>query len=475
MPSGKTSIGMLRVYNTLSREKEEFIPTVDGKVSMYSCGPTVYDVPHLGNYRTFVMSDTIRKYLEYLGFQVNQVVNITDIDDKTITRSGEEELSLGEYTRKYEKIFHEGLSKLNVLPAHHYPRATENVQTMLELVEDLERKGLAYERGGSVYFDVAKFAGYGKLSKLDMSKIRTGTRVDVDEYDKENPRDFALLKKSTESEIERGIFYESKWGKVRPGWHIECSVLAMKHLGEQIDIHTGGVDLIFPHHENEIAQSESHTGKPFAKYWLHGEHLMVGGEKMSKSLGNYITLEDLLKTHQGTVIRYMLISTHYRKILDYTPEFAENSENNYERLKNAHDNLLFALGTAGESGDGDLADETDTLGSRFEEAMNDDFNIPQALQVFHDLARTINLYLLEGRSREVIARFKEVFDSFSWVLGLEFPEPPELTPEQLDKVRQREAARRSKDWDRADLLRDELRDQGITIEDTDWGTKWSTQ
>jgi cysteinyl-tRNA synthetase len=466
---------MLRVYNTLTREKEDFVPTVNGKVSIYSCGPTVYDVPHLGNYRTFVMSDTIRRYLEYLDYEVTQVVNITDIDDKTITRSGEEGLSLGEYTRKYEEIFHEGLSKLNVLPAHHYPRATENVPAMLDLVDDLERKGLAYERGGSVYFDVVKFADYGKLSKLDMSKIRTGARVDVDEYDKENPRDFVLLKKSTAPEIERGIFYESKWGRVRPGWHIECSVLAMSHLGEQIDIHTGGVDLIFPHHENEIAQSESHTGKPFVKYWLHGEHLMVGGEKMSKSLGNYATLEDLLRSHPGPVVRYMLISTHYRKILDYTHEFAENSENNYERLKNAHDNLLFALGTAENSGGSDLADEIDALKSRFEEAMNDDFNNPQALQVFHDLARAINRYLLEGRSREVLSGFREVFDSFSWVLGLEFLEPPELTPEQSEKIRQREAARKSKDWERADLLRDKLRDQGITIEDTDWGTKWSTQ
>jgi len=469
---------MLKVYNTLTRRKEEFVPLEKGKVGMYSCGPTVYDVPHMGNYRSFVMSDNIRRYLQYLGYSVRQVVNITDIDDKTIRRSGEEGLPLGEYTRRYEQIFLEGLSRLNVLPAHHYPRATENVEPMLELVEDLENKGLAYESGGSVYFNVSKFPDYGKLSKIDMSKIRTGARVDVDEYEKENPRDFALLKKSTESEIERGIYYESRWGKVRPGWHIECSVLALEHLGSPIDIHTGGVDLIFPHHENEIAQSESHTGRQFVRYWLHGEHLMVGGEKMSKSLGNYITLDDLLRDFPAPVIRYMLVSTHYRKTLDYTPEFAENSKNNYERLSNAYQNLLFALGTADDGKNGDdeeVMSEFEGLRTRFEEAMDDDFNNPLALQVLHDLAKSINRYILAGRSREILEMMRRDFESFAGVLGLIFPEPSDLKPEQADKIRRREAARESKDWDRADRLRSELKEEGIIIEDTEWGTKWKNQ
>jgi len=467
---------MLRIYNTLSRRKEIFKPLEEGVVKMYSCGPTVYDVPHLGNYRSFVMSDNIRRYLEYSGYKVTLVMNITDIDDKTIRRSGEEGLSLSEYTRRYEEVFFEGLRKLNVLPAHHYPRATENVDSMIQIVEDLEKKGMAYERGGSVYFDVSKFQGYGKLSGLDMTKIKIGATVDVDEYDKGNPRDFVLMKKSTEPEIKRGIYFESKWGKVRPGWHIECSALSMKFLGPSLDIHTGGVDLIFPHHENEIAQSESYTGKPFVKYWIHGEHLMVGGEKMSKSLGNYITLEDVLREYPPDVVRYMFVSTHHRKILDYTEEFAENAKNNYERLKNAYENLTFALETAQEESkpeDEDFLGEVRAAEVRFKEAMDDDFNNPLAVGAFHELSRAVNRYLLSGRNVDVLKRAKEIFDSFSWVLGLRFPMPSGLSAEEAQMIRDREEARRRKDWATSDRIRSELRRRGLVLEDTEWGTKWT--
>jgi len=448
-----------------------------GRVEMYCCGPTVYDVPHLGNYRSFVMSDNIRRYLEYLGYDVKQVMNITDIDDKTIRRSGELGIPLKEYTRKYEEIFFEGLRKLNILPAKCYPRATENVDLMLDIVQDLEKKGLAYEREGSVYFDVSAFAGYGRLSRIDMTMAKPGSRVDVDEYAKDNPQDFALLKKSTESEVARGIFFESKWGKVRPGWHIECSALCMKYLGPTIDIHTGGVDLVFPHHENEIAQSESYTGKKFVRYWIHGEHLMVGGEKMSKSLGNYITLDDVLRDYPGDVVRYMFISTHYRKILDYTKEFAENAKSNYERLRNAYENILFALETSGDrgtAGDRQALKEIREAGDRFKAAMNDDFNNPLAVGVFHELSRTVNRYLLQARNRVVLEAARQTFESFAAVLGLQFPRPASLSPQQAEMVREREAARASRDWESADKIRLTLKNEGVVLEDTEWGTKWRT-
>jgi cysteinyl-tRNA synthetase len=468
---------MLKVFNTLTRRKEEFQPLEEGRVKMYSCGPTVYDVPHLGNFRSFVMSDNIRRYLEYLGYEVKQVMNITDIDDKTIRGSGEEGISLSEFTRRYEKVFFDGLRTLNVLPAHEYPRATENVGLMLEIVDNLEAKGFAYEGDGSVYFSVSKFQDYGKLSGLDMSKIRIGATVDVDEYDKENPRDFALLKKSTESEVERGIYFESKWGNVRPGWHIECSALSMKHLGPTIDIHTGGVDLVFPHHENEIAQSEAHTGRPFVKYWIHGEHLMVNGEKMSKSLGNYVSLEDALQQHSSEVLRYMFASTHYRKILDYSADLAGNAASNYEKLRNAYENLLFALNTADRAEDPRMPEilaELRQVEGEMREAMDDDFNNPAAMGVFHKLARTLNQYLLGGRSLAVLKAFREMFESFSGIFGLAFAEPPSLSEKHAEMVRQREAARASKNWALADEIRSRLHEEGLVLEDTDWGTKWST-
>jgi len=468
---------MLKVFNTESRKKEKFVPLQEGRVAMYCCGPTVYDVPHLGNYRSFVMSDNMRRYLEHLGYSVNQVMNITDIDDKTIKRSGELGVPLKEYTRKYEEVFFDGLRKLNILPANYYPRATENVELMLEIVQDLEKKGFAYEREGSVYFDVSAFAGYGRLSRIDMAMVKAGARVDVDEYAKDNPQDFALLKKSTESEVARGIFFESKWGKVRPGWHIECSALSMKYLGPTVDIHTGGVDLVFPHHENEIAQSESYTGKKFVRFWIHGEHLMVGGEKMSKSLGNYITLDDVLRDYPGNVVRYMFISTHYRKILDYTKEFAENAKNNYERLRNAYESILFALQTSDDrktSKDGRALEDIHRALDGFRDAMDDDLNNPLAVGAFHELARGVNRYLLGARNRAVLEAARQAFESFAEVLGLQFPRPAALSPQQAEMIREREAARASRDWESADRIRVRLRDEGVILEDTEWGTKWRT-
>ncbi|MCK5474526.1 MAG: cysteine--tRNA ligase, partial [Candidatus Aenigmarchaeota archaeon] len=275
-----------RIFNTLSKKKEIFKPLKANQVSIYACGPTVYNFPHIGNYRSFLMTDNLVRVLEYLGYDVKLVMNLTDIDDKTIRDSKKEGLSLKEFTEKYTKEFFIGLDMLNIKRAKHYPKATECVKSMISLTKKLVDKGMAYEKDGSVYFRISSFKDYGKLSKIDLANIKVGASVDVDEYDKENPQDFALLKKSSPEEIERGICYHSPWGMIRPGWHIECSAMSMKELGETLDIHTGGIDLVFPHHENEIAQSEAFTGKPFVNYWVHGEHLLVNSEKMSKSKGN---------------------------------------------------------------------------------------------------------------------------------------------------------------------------------------------
>ncbi|MCJ7635486.1 cysteine--tRNA ligase, partial [Candidatus Bathyarchaeota archaeon] len=285
---------MLLFYNTLTRRKETFLSSIPGLVRMYTCGPTVYAPPHIGNYRSFLFADIMKRYLEYKGFKVTHIMNITDIDDKTIRDSDKEGLPLKAFVEKYERVFFEGLELLNIEKASAYPRASQNVDDMIKLTEVLIEKGYAYVRDGSVYFDVSKFERYGELSKLDLSALKTGASVDADEYAKDNPADFALMKRSTSKEIARGIVYNSPWGNVRPGWHIECSVLSTKYLGEDFDIHTGGIDLMFPHHENEKAQSEAATGARFVNYWLHCQHLLVNGQKMAKSLGNFITLQELL-------------------------------------------------------------------------------------------------------------------------------------------------------------------------------------
>ena len=297
----------LKIYNTLKRKKESFKPINKNKVKIYTCGPTVYAPPHIGNYRSFVVSDLIKRYLEYLGYSIYHVMNITDIDDKTIRASGNEGLSLKKFTDKYTKIFFDEIKKLNMKPADVYPKATDYINDMIKMTKTLIEKGYAYVKSGSVYFNISKFKNYGKLSKINLNEIKIGKTVDIDEYDKDNPRDFALMKASTEKEVERGIYFESEWGKVRPGWHIECSTLSTKFLGDSIDIHTGGVDLIFPHHENEIAQSEAYYNKKVIKYWVHSEHLIINGRKMSKSLGNYLTLEDLLEKYNPNIEKKLIL------------------------------------------------------------------------------------------------------------------------------------------------------------------------
>jgi len=464
---------MLQVYNTLTRRKEIFKPLKEGEVSIYACGPTVYSMPHIGNYRTFLMTDNIVRTLEYLGYKVKLVMNITDIDDKTIRDSKAAGVSLKDFTDKYTAEFFKGLDMLNIKRASAYPRATENIGSMIELAQKLIDKGLAYEKGGSVYYRISSFPDYGKLSKLDFNKIKVGASVDVDEYDKDNPRDFALLKASTPEEIERGIYYESPWGKIRPGWHIECSAMAMNYFGPTLDMHLGGVDLIFPHHENEIAQSEGATGEPFACNWIHGEHLIVEGEKMSKSKGNIFTLPEIVGKYGGEVVRFMFLSVHYRKKLDYSDAFAENAKNNYLKLKETLENLEFALANAENKAypeDDEVLKALPELEIQFREALEDDFNTPKAITVFRELSRTANKYLESGKNQQVLNKLHSLYRQFSDVLGL-FAESrkKEIPEEIMELVKERENARKKKDWAVSDAIREKIKSLGYIVQDTKEG------
>lgn len=464
---------MLQVYNTLTRKKDVFKPLKEGEVSIYACGPTVYSMPHIGNYRTFLMADNIVRSLEYLGYKVKLVMNITDIDDKTIRDSKTAGMALKDFTDKYTAEFFKGLDILNIKRASAYPRATENVDSMIELTQKLMDKGFAYEKGGSVYYRISAFPDYGKLSKIDFDNIIIGASVDVDEYDKDNPRDFALLKASTPEEIERGIYYESPWGKIRPGWHIECSVMAMNCFGPTLDMHLGGVDLIFPHHENEIAQSEGATGKQFACNWIHGEHLIVEGEKMSKSKGNVFTLPEIVGKYGGEVVRFMFLSVHYRKKLDYSDAFAENAKNNYLRLKETLENLEFSLESTEDTaypGDEEVLNTLPELETQFREALEDDFNTPKALTVFKEFSRTANRYLESGKNRQVLEKLYFLYRQFSNILGLFAESGKKKIPTEVMKlVEEREAARKKKDWAISDSIREKIKSLGYIVQDTKEG------
>ncbi len=464
---------MLQVYNTLTREKGIFRPLKEGEVSIYACGPTVYNMPHIGNYRSFLMTDNIVRILEYLGYRVKLVMNITDIDDKTIRDSKAAGMSLEDFTEKYTVEFFKGLDMLNIKRASAYPKATENVDGMIELTKKLMEKGLAYEKNGSVYYRISGFPDYGKLSKIDFNKIKIGASVDVDEYDKDNPRDFALLKASTPEEIERGIYYESPWGKIRPGWHIECSVMAMNSFGPTLDIHTGGVDLIFPHHENEIAQSEGATGKPFVRNWVHGEHLIVEGEKMSKSRGNVFTLPEIVVKYGGDVVRFMFLSVHYRKKLDYSATFAENAKNNYFKLKETFENLEFALRNAEDSSypeDEEVLTALPEIETEFREALENDFNTPKAISVLRRLSQRSNQYLETGRNKQVLRGLYSLYRQFLDVLGLISETRTEKIPDEVLKlVEERESARKKKEWTISDALREKIKSLGYIVQDTKEG------
>jgi cysteinyl-tRNA synthetase len=461
----------LALYNTLTRRKEEFVPIKQGQVRIYTCGPTVYDYAHIGNYRAYVFEDLLRRYLKYRGFEVIQVMNITDVDDKSIAGVRETGQSLEEYTAKYKQAFFEGLDTLRIERAEHYPEATKHVEEMVALIQKLQEKGVVYEAEGNLYYRISSFPEYGKLSHMKLDELKGGARVKADEYEKEQVSDFALWKAWEESDGE--VFWETPLGKGRPGWHIECSAMSMKYLGETFDIHTGGVDNMFPHHENEIAQSEAVTGKPFVRYWLHNAHLIVEGQKMSKSLGNQYTLRDLLeKGHDPVAIRYLLMSTHYRQQLNFTFNGLEGAANALRRIQDLVNNLALA---AAEKDNQKLKAILEQARSEFESHMDDDLNISGALgSLFSMIGRVNKLMAGEGLSTADAQKVKALMARFDEILGIMEPsgERDSAKLVEIEKlVRQRQRARAERNWTEADRYRDVLsKEHGVILEVPSEGT-----
>jgi len=466
---------MLRFYNTLSRKKEIFKPIKRKQVKIYSCGPTVYDFAHIGNFRAYVFADILRRYLEYKGYQVKHIMNITDIDDKTIKNSKMAKMSLKNFTEKYTREFFKDLETLNIKKASYYPKATENIQEMIKFTEALEKKGYAYERLHSVYFDISKFKDYGKLSRIDLKKIKPGARVDLDEYQKDAPGDFTLLKRSTLDELKRGIFYQTKWGKVRPGWHLECSVMSVKYLGKTFDIHTGGVDLIFPHHENEIAQSEAYTGKKFVNFWLHNEHLLVEGKKMSKSLGNFYTLRDLLKRgYAWRAIRYFLLNSHYRQKTNLSFKALKGTEKAIERIKTFIEKMGRRPKVKTPSQNLKLIKSLISKAKKdFGEAMDEDLNTSKALSAIFNLIKEANK--IEEVDSKTVKQILNLINKFDSVFGLKLLETKKgeiRIPEKVIKLlKKREGLRKLKHWGEADEMRIKIKQMGYWVEDTKEGSK----
>lgn len=462
-------IGMIRFYNTLSGTVEEFIPLKEGEVRLYTCGPTVYDYPHIGNYRAYIFEDLLKRFLLFAGFRVIHVMNITDVDDKTIRGANSLGVSLSEYTRKYIEAFFEDLKTLHILPADYYPRATEHIPDMVKMIKGLLEKGYAYEKDGSVYFSIAKFPDYGKLAKISVEELKAGARVEADEYEKESVHDFALWKKAKPGEP----FWETELGPGRPGWHIECSAMSTRYLGPTFDIHCGGIDNIFPHHENEIAQSEAYYGQKFVNYWLHCHHLVVDGEKMSKSKGNFYTLRDLLARKVDPLdLRFFLLSTHYRKMLNFTFEGLEQARASRQRILDFVYDLEHRTFPAGSS------EKIENLSARalshFKEGLSDDLNISAALAALFEFIREVNQIMSQEKiGREDVQKILQTVHEINRVLDV-LPEKKDeaLPPEILEKIELRQKARREKNFALADAIRNELKEMGIILEDTREGVRW---
>jgi len=488
----------LRLFNTLSGKLEEFRTIEPKRVRMYSCGPTVYDYGHIGNFRTFVAVDILRRFLRRSGYQLNHVMNITDVDDKIIRNAARDHLSVRQYAARFEEAFFQDCRTLNLETPELVPRATEHIPEMAEFIAELEKQSYAYKtEDGSYYFRIATFPQYGKLSKKDFAGMADGARVDVDEYEKDNARDFALWKAPKPDEE----FWQSEIGPGRPGWHIECSVMAMKYLGQTFDMHLGGEDLIFPHHENEIAQSESLTGKPFAHYWVHIRFLLVEGQKMSKSLGNFYTLRDLLlKGYRASAIRYLLASVPYHKQLNFTFDGLKQAENSVERLRNLKDRLERGQFPAGSNpGIQKLATETE---QKMRAGLEDDLNTAQALAAIFDMTREANIAADAGKFyRDDAARLLRVLDDFDGIFAVLKDDDAEKTAAAVEWARsegrlkedspalkglvnglpdvqieglieQRNAAKKARDFTKADAIRKQLADSGVILEDTKEGVRW---
>lgn len=467
---------MLQFYNTLSNQKEVFKPLNEGRVTMYVCGPTVYNYIHIGNARSAVAFDTVRRYLEYRGFEVNYVSNFTDVDDKIIRVSQESGLSVQAVTDKYIAAFYEDITALNVKKATLNPRVMDNMADIIAFVGELIEKGYAYEAQGDVYYRARKFTDYGKLSGQAVDDLELGASQRVDNLDqgkKEDPLDFALWKKAKENEIS----WDSPWGAGRPGWHIECSVMSTKYLGDTIDIHAGGQDLEFPHHENEIAQSEAKTGKKFANYWLHNGFVTVGeqDEKMSKSLGNFVTVHDLVRQEDPQVIRFLMATTQYRRPIRYSQTSLAEARTNLDKLRNAIDNLRFRQVDALEQVlSAEVSQKVTDFKQAYIEAMDDDINVQNGLAVIYELAKFMNIYSEQAQvSLADLQLLETAFLEMTAVLGLEFTTQAGDDDAKIDQmVKDRDLARKNKDFQTSDALRDELQAMGIILEDTPQGTRW---
>lgn len=466
---------MLQLYNTLTNQKEKFEPLNPGKVTMYVCGPTVYNYIHIGNARSAVAFDTIRRYLEYRGFEVNYVSNFTDVDDKIIKASQEMNLSVKEITEKFINAFYEDTSALNVKKATLNPRVMDNMDDIIKFIEVLVQKGYAYESAGDVYYKTRKFKDYGKLSGQLIDDLEQGASSRVDDIDqdkKQDPLDFALWKKVKQGEIS----WDSPWGQGRPGWHIECSVMSTKYLGDTIDIHAGGQDLEFPHHENEIAQSEAKTGKKFARYWLHNGFVTIGEEdqKMSKSLGNFVTVHDLLKEVNPQVIRFFMSTTQYRRPIRYSSANLNEAKVNLNKLQTAYENLSYRLKDSVEGNDKEVEANFANLEKDFVKVMDDDFNVQNGISVVYEMSKQLNVYsekekVYTDTINNLINTYKKVVEIF----GISFNEEKELLDDTIEQlIQERNEARKNKNFKRSDEIRDLLKEQGIILEDTAQGTRW---
>ncbi len=461
---------MLKLFNTLSGKIESFRPLEKGEVKLYTCGPTVYNYSHIGNSRAYMFEDLLKRLLLFLGFKVRHVMNITDVDDKTIKGAREEGVPIQEYTKKYIDAFHSDLDTLNILKADYYPRATDHIPEMVKLIQRLLDRGFAYRKNGSIYFSIEKFPEYGRLSNIDKRELRPDDRVDSDDYEKENIHDFALWKEKKTGEP----FWETDIGDGRPGWHIECSAMSSKYLGETFDIHCGGVDNIFPHHENEIAQSEAAFGHPFVNYWIHCHHLIVDGEKMAKSKGNQFTLKYLMnKGYDPMALRLLLLSTHYRKMLNFTFDACGQAQSSLQRIKDFVYELNHRPFEEGENAD--VGKTVDTMKKRFTSGLCDDLNISVALTAFFDMIKRFNVMMTRD---EIFSRDSEkifaAVNKINTVLGvLKEKKEDSLAPEIMEKINARQQARKEKKFKLSDQIRDELYALGIILEDTKDGTvRW---
>lgn len=462
----------MKIYNTLTRKKEEFVPIDKEEIKIYVCGPTVYNYFHIGNARPFVVFDTLRKYLEYRGNRVKFVQNFTDVDDKIINKAREEGIPAGEVSEKFIEEYYKDAAALNVKKATVHPKVTENMDEIIQFVKDLIDKGYAYEVDGDVYYSTRAFKNYGKLSGQNIEDLESGARIEVGEK-KKDPLDFALWKAR---KAEDEIAWESPWGMGRPGWHIECSTMSKKYLGDTIDIHAGGQDLTFPHHENEVAQSEAHSGKQFANYWMHNGYITIDNEKMSKSKGNFFTVRDILKSYSGEVIRFFLLSGHYRSPINFSDALMGQAKNGLTRMENAKNNLKHLIHTC----QGNMTEEEqkiletyDSYRQKFIQSMDDDLNTADAISAIFELITAINTAVRDGASKEFAEKSLAVLTELTTVLGLLQQEEKEdaIDDEIQALVEERQEARKNKNFARADEIRDMLKEKGITLKDTPQGVQ----